>query len=157
MLLGKWDQIPWGNLDSKLTDHINKSLSAANHRLRQLYPILIKSSSINTNLALIYELDDWSFGIVPLEWLRSFKQHSTDVSTEQNLHCTQLIWTPTTRTTIEEYTKRSYISLQYSTTIKLKKDNDNCSKHQVSRPHPSSTWNYDARLCKVKLYHMALL
>jgi hypothetical protein len=40
-------------LDRKLTcrSHINKSVSKANHRLRQLYPILNKSS-ININLAL---------------------------------------------------------------------------------------------------------
>lgn len=41
-------------LDSKLTyrAHINRSLCKANHRLRQLYPILNKSSPININLAL---------------------------------------------------------------------------------------------------------
>jgi hypothetical protein len=41
-------------LDSKLTyrSHINKSVSKVNHRLRQLYPILNKSPSINISLAL---------------------------------------------------------------------------------------------------------
>jgi hypothetical protein len=41
-------------LDSKLTyrKHINRTLCKANHRLRQLYPILNKSSPININLAL---------------------------------------------------------------------------------------------------------
>jgi hypothetical protein len=41
-------------LDSKLTckSHIRKSLTKANHRLRQLYPLLNKSSAIDINLAL---------------------------------------------------------------------------------------------------------
>jgi hypothetical protein len=54
--------IAWSNevkylgviLDRKLTyrSHINNSVTKANHRLRQLYPILNKSSFININLAL---------------------------------------------------------------------------------------------------------
>ncbi|KDR21068.1 hypothetical protein L798_04127, partial [Zootermopsis nevadensis] len=41
-------------LDRKLAyrSHISKAVCRANHRLRQLYPILTKSSSININLAL---------------------------------------------------------------------------------------------------------